>query len=107
MHEKMIVHRDLKPRNVLVSSLMRVHVIDLGLAIDLSDPLDLHTAAHKVVGTQVRGAFCFLPSHSSLASARCCSTPAACSCSHAERRGRTRGGEVSLAAARNKITRKF
>ena len=52
MHSIHIIHRDLKPRNVLVSSRLRVHVIDLGLAIDLSDPLDSSMQASSVVGTQ-------------------------------------------------------
>ena len=37
LHSIHIIHRDLKPRNVLVSSRLRAHVIDLGLAIDMSD----------------------------------------------------------------------
>ena len=52
LHSINIIHRDLKPRNVLVSSRLRLHVIDLGLAIDLSDPLDHRTAQLGVVGTQ-------------------------------------------------------
>lgn len=52
MHSISIIHRDLKPRNVLVSSGLRAHVIDLGLAIDISDPADRRVAAKKVVGTQ-------------------------------------------------------
>eukprot|EP00802_Teleaulax_amphioxeia_P008609 Tamp_08618.p1 GENE.Tamp_08618~~Tamp_08618.p1 ORF type:complete len:652 (+),score=134.08 Tamp_08618:218-1957(+) len=52
LHSINIIHRDLKPRNVLVSSRLRAHVIDLGLAIDMSDSSDAQNAAFAVVGTQ-------------------------------------------------------
>ena len=52
LHSISIIHRDLKPRNVLVSSRLRAHVIDLGLALDMSDPSDAQKAASAVVGTQ-------------------------------------------------------
>uniref|UniRef100_A0A7S0EAX6 Protein kinase domain-containing protein n=1 Tax=Hanusia phi TaxID=3032 RepID=A0A7S0EAX6_9CRYP len=40
MHGISIIHRDIKPRNVLLATSGRAYVIDLGLAVDMSDQGD-------------------------------------------------------------------
>lgn len=50
LHQNHLLHRDLKPANILVTPDLLPRLLDLGLALSLSDPRDL-TMAGQVLGT--------------------------------------------------------
>ena len=48
MHENNIVHRDIKPHNILINSLLKIKLSDMGLSKQLSNQMDsYHTEAVK------------------------------------------------------------